>query len=212
MGYGSCQADVLDRVEALLGEALSLIGAARRSTGTDLSDRAEDRQAGGQVRYVMAVNGDAEEVDEAKVRSVDPLQYALFLDVTSGRVGCGRSRQGIRSLEETKIAGVQDILAVMIQNPLHFFGHRNVGEYLPHRADMTPNAFRKAMARLRYALQGGSQEGPLLLHFNRCDFSVSETGHAWRISKEAGDICVVTFLPQAEHGPREADQGPNAWH
>ena len=166
------------------------------------------------MQYVMTLNGKPFEVSEEKVRSLNLLDYVLFLNAVSGEVACALwpDDKKIKSTRDAGLGGVQDILAVMMAHPLLFFGHKNIGDYLPSRRGMTPNAFRKAMARLRYALQGGSQEGPLLLHVNRCDFSVGETGHAWRISKEAGDICVVGFLPQAEHGPRQADWGPSPGH
>lgn len=146
--------------------------------------------------FAVYINGKGRVAHEHEVQSLNPKQYALYLNLTSGilvhHLPGGEFQ--IITLQEAGIEGVQDILGVMLQYPHLNFGNVNIGLFLPHRAEMTPDAFRKAMAKIRYAIQGGSKDGPLLLHFDRSHFTISDSGHAWRISIDAGDLCFIKFL------------------
>lgn len=149
--------------------------------------------------YAVFINGKGRKASESEVLAINPKDHALFLDLTRGTLGFCGSRQQLQ-LQTTKDAGVdgvEDILGVMMENPHLNFGNVNIGLFLPHRAAMTPDAFRKAIARIRYAIQGGDKNGPLLRHFDRSHFTISGSGHAWRISMNKGSLCVIKFLSLA---------------
>jgi hypothetical protein len=146
--------------------------------------------------YALFINGKSRKASEAEVQTINPENYALYLNVTSGLLGIHLPSQAsqLQTVQQAGIDGVQDILGVMLENPHLNFGNVNIGLFLPHRVEMTPDAFRKAMAKIRYAIQNGNKEGLLLLHFDRSHFSISESGHAWRISMDVGDLCFIKFL------------------
>lgn len=150
--------------------------------------------------YALFVNGKGRRATESEVQSLRPEDYTVYLDATRDMLGIHLpgSQPSCRSIQEAGINGVQDILGVMIEHPHLNIGNVNIGSFLPHRAGMTPDAFRKAMANLRYALQQGKRDGPLLLHVERSHYSISESGHAWRISNSQGDLCFVRFLLPSE--------------
>ncbi len=146
--------------------------------------------------YALFINGKGLRASEAELRTITHEEHALYLDTTSGLLGIhlpGQEAQ-IQTVQAAGIDGVQDILGVMIANPHLNFGNVNIGLFLPHRVGMTPDAFRKTMAKIRYALQNGRNTGPLLLHFDRSHYTISESGHAWRISKDEGSLCFIKFL------------------
>jgi hypothetical protein len=150
--------------------------------------------------YVVFVNGKGHPARESEVQSINLADYAVCLDVTRDMLGIHLpgAQPSLRSVRDAGIDGVQDILGVMIEHPRLNFGNVNIGLYLPHRAGMTPDAFRKATAKVRYGLQGDSRNGPLLFHFENSHYSISASGHAWRISSSEGDLCLVRFLLPAE--------------
>ena len=128
---------------------------------------------------------------------MNPKDYAIYLDVTTGILSFRTADQQARTqtVQEAGISGVEDILGVMIAKPNLNFGNTSIGLFLHHRTKMSPDAFRKAMAKIRNAIQNGDERGPLLLRFERSHYSVSESGFAWRISKDLGDLCFIKFLP-----------------
>ena len=145
-------------------------------------------------------NGKSRLISAGDIELIKPEDYSLLLNAASGVIGVNLPRQEprIQTVQEAGIDGVQDILGVMMEYPHLNFGNVSVGAFLRHRQDMTPDAFRKAIAKIRYAVQNGSDNGPLLLHFDRSHYTVSDSGHAWRISMEQGDLCFIRFLHPSE--------------
>lgn len=196
MKSGAGQPDLLEALEEQLSDALRTVALLKKmgrgERGPDEGNALLTRKR----VFLMAVNGKAKRASECDIRRINPAHYALYLDLVSRQLGCHLFGEKLRlqSVQEAGVAGVADILSVMMEHPLLNFGNANIGYYLRHRKGMTPDAFRKAMAKIRRALQHGARDGPFLLHFGRSDFSVSESGHAWRISKEKGDLCVVRFF------------------
>jgi hypothetical protein len=158
--------------------------------------------------YSLSINGRRRKATEFEVRSINPKDFAVYLDVTTkilaSRLHGEKSR--IETTETAGVSGVEDILGVLLENPHLNFGNVNIGVFLPHRAGMTPDAFRKAMARIRNALQGVDENGPVLLRMNRSHFSISDSGFAWRMSMGAGDLCFIRFLLQPERFRRKRRQ------
>lgn len=155
--------------------------------------------------YSLSLNGRRGKATESEVRSMNPKDFAVYLDVTTGvlasRLPGEESR--IETIEKAGLSGVEDILGVLLENPHLNFGNVNISVFLPHRAGMTPDAFRKAMARIRNAIQGGDEDGPLLRRINRSHFSISDSGFAWRMSMDAGDLCFIRFLLPPERFRRK---------
>jgi len=155
--------------------------------------------------YSLSINGRRRKATESEIRSIDPKDFAVHLDVTTGvlalRLRGEESR--IETIEKAGLSGVEDILGVLLENPHLNFGNVNIRLFAPHRAGMTPDAFRKAMSKIRNAIQGGDEDGPFLLRINRSHFSISDSGFAWRMSMEAGDLCFIRFLLQSERFRRK---------
>jgi len=149
---------------------------------------------------VNFTNGKSRLISVEDMERIKPEDYSLFLNAASGMIGINLPSQEpqIQTVREAGIDSVQDILGAMIEYPRINFGNVSVGALLPHRQSMTPDAFRKAMAKIRYAVQKGDEKGPFLRHFDRSHFSVSDSGHAWRISMQKGNICFIRFLHPSE--------------
>ncbi|MCP4608773.1 MAG: hypothetical protein GY845_08670 [Planctomycetes bacterium] len=145
----------------------------------------------------LYINGKGRKVSLSEIQNINPNDFAVYLDTTSGTFAFSLpgEQPTIKTVQEAGIDGVQDILGVMLEYPRLNFGNVSIGQLLSHRKGMTPDAFRKAMAKIRYAIQNGNEKGPLLLHFDRSHFSISDSGHAWRISMQHGDLCFIKFLP-----------------
>jgi len=155
--------------------------------------------------YLLSINGKRRKATESEIRSIDGKHFAVYLDVTTGVLAShlpGKEAKVV-TIEKAGLSGVEDILGVLLEYPHLNFGNVNISLYLPPRAGMTPDAFRKAMARIRNGVQGGDEDGPLLLRINRSHFCISDSGFAWRMSKEAGDLCVIRFLLQPERFRRK---------
>ena len=198
------QSSLLDTLNGHLSSALSTLSLLQKSSEeiSGISSTPSHRESIEQdlfshaARYALFINGKGRKASEVEIRTINHEEHTLYLDTTAGLLGLhlpGQEAQ-IQTVQAAGIDGVQDILGVMIANPHLNFGNVNIGLFLPHRIRMTPDAFRKAMAKIRYALQNGGNSGPLLLHFDRSHYSVSESGHAWRISKDEGNLCFIRFL------------------
>lgn len=190
---------MLDVLEEQLNEALRTVSLLRSATAGG-QEAALQALAHDEAVYALFVNGKSHLARESAVQSIKPADFAVYLDTTRDILGIHLpgNQPSLRSIQEAGIDGVQDLLGAMIERPHLNFGNVNVGLFLPHRAGMTPDAFRKAMANVRHALQQGNRNGPLLLHVERSHYSISESGHAWRISSSAGDLCLVRFLLPSE--------------
>ncbi len=188
--------DLLEALERELSDALSTVSLMKRTR--EYAPEIEVEHLGYNKRiYALFINGRGRKASESEVRAMNPKDYVLYLDVTTGTLSFRTADQQTRTqtVQEAGISGVEDILGEMIASPNLNFGNANIGLFLPHRAKMTPDAFRKAMAKIRNAIQNGDERGPLLLRFERSHYSVSESGYAWRISKDLGDLCFIKFLP-----------------
>jgi len=118
--------------------------------------------------YALSINGKRRKATESEIRSIDRKDFAVYLDVTTGVLASclHRKEEKVKTIEKAGVSGVEDILGVLLEYPHLNFGNVNISLYLPPRAGMTPDAFRKAMARIRNAVQGGDKDGPLLLRIN----------------------------------------------
>ena len=188
--------DWLDALERELSGALRTVSLMKK-TRVWFPETGAEPLVCNERMYALFINGKGRKASKSEVRAMNAKDCAIYLDVTTGTLSFRTADQQTRAqtIQESGISGVEDILGEMIANPNLNFGNANIGWFLPHRAKMTPDAFRKAMARIRNAIQDGDQRGPLLLHFERSHYSVSESGHAWRISKDVGDLCFIKFLP-----------------
>ena len=146
--------------------------------------------------FALTINDRSCKATKMEIQKLDLHDFAVYLDVTSGNfsISLPGTYTKTQTVEEAGIDGVQDILGILLEHPHLNFGNVNIGLFLPHRAGMTPDAFRKAMAKIRRALNIRSANISLLLHFDRSHYSISETGHAWRISMEYGSLAFVKFL------------------
>jgi hypothetical protein len=188
--------DLLEALERKLSDALRVVALMKRTRECPPETEVEPLVYNDRI-YALFVNGKGRKASETEVRAMNPKDYALYLDVTTGTLSFHAADQQTRTqtVQEARISGVEDILGEMIARPNLNFGNTNIGWFLPHRTKMTPDAFRKAMAKIRNAIQNGDERGPLLLRFERSHYSVSESGYAWRISKDLGDLCFIKFLP-----------------
>jgi hypothetical protein len=177
-------------------EAADIVTAGTNCTQPEVQERLAPKTA----IFAHFINGKGRSASPADIELIKPDDYSLYLNVASGMIGLnlpGKELQ-IQTVQEAGIDGVQDIFGAMIEYPHLNFGNVSIGWILPHRQGMTPDAFRKAMAKIRYAVQNGNGNGPLLLHFDRSHYSVTDSGHAWRISMEHGDLCFIRFLLPSE--------------
>jgi hypothetical protein len=210
---GSTSVELLAMLEAQLRDSLETVARLKDLTAGPGASKEVGVPLLGRRIFAVVVNGQPRPATEAEARELRPEDYALYLDLTRGDLGCRLpgERPWLRPVREVGLDGVADLLAVMMEHPLLNFGNVNTAEFLPRRRGMTSDAFRKAMGRIRRALQRGARNGPLLLHLDRSHYTVSESGHAWRISKQEGDLCVVRFLGRPpgfrRQGRRRAARG-----
>ena len=147
--------------------------------------------------FALTINGKSRKATEAEIEKLNPHDFAIYLNTATEELSISSPvrKPTTQSAKEADIDGVQDILGVMLQYPHLNIGNINIAHFLPHRSNMTPDAFRKAVAKIRYALKRRAPDRSLLLRSDRSHYCVTETGYAWRISMEYGDLCCVNFLP-----------------
>ena len=147
--------------------------------------------------FTLTINGKSCKATEAEIQKLNPLDYAVYLNTATGKLSISSDvkKTAVQNIEKTGIEGVQDILGIMLQYPHLNFGNINIAHFLPHRANMTPDAFRKAMSKIRNFFEKIAPDRSFLQRFDRAHYRVTETGFAWRISMQYGELCCVNFLP-----------------